>query len=38
MSNTDINKVWYFRLLPALVFRWMEQGWGWHLCVTAKPE
>lgn len=32
------KKVWYFRLLPALVFRWMEQGWGWHLCVTAKPE
>jgi len=32
------KKEWYFRLLPAQVFRWMEQHWGWHLCVTAKSE
>jgi len=32
------KKEWYFRLLPAQVFRWMEQNWGWHLCVTAKPK
>jgi ubiquinone/menaquinone biosynthesis C-methylase UbiE len=29
------RKVWYFRYLPAAVFRWMERRWGWHLCVTA---
>lgn len=28
--------VWYFRWLPAAVFRWMERRWGWHLCVTAR--
>ena len=28
-------KQWYFRCLPAQVFRWMERRWGWHLCVTA---
>ena len=32
------KKEWYFRLLPAQVFRWMERNWGWHLCVTAKPK
>ena len=32
------KKEWYFRLLPTQVFRWMEQNWGWHLCVTAKPK
>jgi SAM-dependent methyltransferase len=30
------NKVWYFRYLPRPWFRWLEQRWGWHLCVTAK--
>jgi ubiquinone/menaquinone biosynthesis C-methylase UbiE len=28
-------KLWYFRHLPAPVFRWMEQNFGWHLCVNA---
>ena len=30
------TKVWYFRMLPAPVFRWLEQRFGWHLCVTAR--
>lgn len=30
------RQVWYFRWLPKAVFRWMEQRWGWHLCVTAQ--
>lgn len=30
------KKVWYFRFLPKRLFRWMENHWGWHLCVTAK--
>lgn len=28
--------VWYFRYLPRPWFRWLEQRFGWHLCVTAK--
>ena len=32
------KKVWYFRWIPAHAFHWIEQNWGWHLCVTAKPE
>lgn len=32
------RKVWYLRLLPAPVFRWLERRAGWHLCVTARPS
>lgn len=28
--------VWYFRVLPQGVFRWLETHFGWHLLVTAK--
>jgi ubiquinone/menaquinone biosynthesis C-methylase UbiE len=34
--NYQYRRVWYFRHLPAPVFRWMEQRWGWHLCATAR--
>jgi 2-polyprenyl-3-methyl-5-hydroxy-6-metoxy-1,4-benzoquinol methylase len=30
------NKVWYFKILPKCVFRFMERTWGWHMCITAK--
>jgi 2-polyprenyl-3-methyl-5-hydroxy-6-metoxy-1,4-benzoquinol methylase len=30
------KKVWYFRWLPAAVFRGLERLFGWHLCLTAK--
>ncbi len=30
------KKVWYFRILPKPLFRWLEKRLGWHLCVTAK--
>jgi 2-polyprenyl-3-methyl-5-hydroxy-6-metoxy-1,4-benzoquinol methylase len=30
-------KEWYFRWMPGRLFRWMEQRFGWHLCVTARP-
>lgn len=36
--NYRFKKVWYFRYLPQAVFRWMEQRWGWHLCVTARKN
>jgi 2-polyprenyl-3-methyl-5-hydroxy-6-metoxy-1,4-benzoquinol methylase len=26
---------WYFRAMPAPLFRWLERHLGWHLCVTA---
>ena len=32
------TKTWYFRILPSALFRWMEQNWGWHMCVTAGLE
>jgi 2-polyprenyl-3-methyl-5-hydroxy-6-metoxy-1,4-benzoquinol methylase len=31
-------KNWYFRILPSRWFRAMERRFGWHLCVTARPE
>jgi len=31
------RKEWYFRYLPRPVFRKLEQGFGWHLCITAQP-
>jgi 2-polyprenyl-3-methyl-5-hydroxy-6-metoxy-1,4-benzoquinol methylase len=31
-------KNWYFRILPRAVFRGMERRFGWHLCLTARPE
>ncbi|MSN25212.1 MAG: methyltransferase domain-containing protein [Geobacter sp.] len=36
--NYLFKKVWYFRYLPQALFRWMEQRWGWHLCVTARKN
>lgn len=30
------KKVWYFRLMPKPLFRWLEQRLGWHLCVTSE--
>lgn len=32
----EYKKVWYFRIIPAFIFRWMEKTWGWHLCATVK--
>jgi 2-polyprenyl-3-methyl-5-hydroxy-6-metoxy-1,4-benzoquinol methylase len=31
-------KEWYFRILPQPVLRLLERRFGWHLCVTARPE
>ncbi len=28
--------VWYFRLTPKSIFRWLEKFFGWHLLITAK--
>lgn len=31
-------KEWYFRHLPAAMFRALERRFGWHLCVTARVQ
>ena len=28
--------VWYFRIIPKSIFRWLETNFGWHLLITAK--
>ncbi len=32
------RKVWYFRWMPQPLFHALERCFGWHLCLTAKPE
>lgn len=32
------KKVWYFRVMPADMFAWLEHQIGWHLCITAVKE
>jgi len=29
---------WYFRILPSALFRQLERQFGWHLCMTARPD
>lgn len=31
-------KNWYFRALPPGMFRAVERRFGWHLCITARPD
>ena len=30
--------LWYFRWMPQALFRALERAFGWHLCLTARPE
>jgi 2-polyprenyl-3-methyl-5-hydroxy-6-metoxy-1,4-benzoquinol methylase len=32
------KRVWYFAMLPPPLFRWIENHFGWHLCVTAVAQ
>lgn len=34
----EYEQEWYFRMLPAAVFRGLERKLGWHLCVTATAR
>lgn len=34
----EYKKVWYFRWLPAGLFRWLEHHIGWHLCAIAERD
>jgi len=31
-------KMWYFRIMPKIVFRFLEKVLGWHLLITARPS
>lgn len=31
----EYEREWFFRYLPASVFRMLEKNFGWHLCLTA---
>jgi SAM-dependent methyltransferase len=35
--NYEYQRVWYFRWMPAVLFRWLERRFGWHSLVVAKP-
>jgi ubiquinone/menaquinone biosynthesis C-methylase UbiE len=32
------KQVWYFRWMPRPLFRFLERAFGWHLCLTGRPE
>jgi ubiquinone/menaquinone biosynthesis C-methylase UbiE len=32
------KKVWYFRMMPAFLFRVLEHAFGWHLCLIGRPK
>lgn len=34
--NYRYVKVWYFRILPKKVFRFLERCFGWTICLTAE--
>ena len=36
--NYKYNKVWYFKILPNKIFRFLEKKVGWHLLITAKVK
>lgn len=35
-TNYKYKIVWYFKILPKSIFRWLEHNFGWHLLITAK--
>jgi len=34
--NYEYEKVWYFRLMPNFIFKWLEKHFGWHTLIVAK--
>lgn len=35
-KNYQYKKVWYFRWMPNILFRLLENIFGWHICITAR--
>jgi 2-polyprenyl-3-methyl-5-hydroxy-6-metoxy-1,4-benzoquinol methylase len=36
--NYEYERVWYFKLMPSPVFRWLERQFGWHTLIVARPH
>jgi SAM-dependent methyltransferase len=34
----EYEYVWYFRILPRSIFRFLERHFGWHLCFDARVK
>lgn len=34
----EYQRVWYFRWMPAPLFRWLERRLGWHALIVAKQR
>lgn len=34
--NYQYEKMWYFRWVPAPLFRWLERTFGWHTLIVAR--
>jgi len=34
--NYEYDKVWYFRLMPYFIFKWLKKHFGWHTLIVAK--
>jgi 2-polyprenyl-3-methyl-5-hydroxy-6-metoxy-1,4-benzoquinol methylase len=37
-TRYEYKRMWYFRWMPAPLFRAMESLFGWHLCLTAQAQ
>lgn len=35
-TQYQYKKVWYFAHMPPIMFRWLEQNFGWHLLIDAR--
>ena len=33
----EYEKAWYFKIMPASLFHFLERHFGWHLLITAEP-
>jgi 2-polyprenyl-3-methyl-5-hydroxy-6-metoxy-1,4-benzoquinol methylase len=36
--NYEYRRTWYFKWMPAQLFRWMEHRLGWHWLIVARPR
>lgn len=36
--NYEYRRVWYFKWMPAQLFRWIEHRLGWHWLIVARPR
>lgn len=36
--NYQYEKVWYFNIMPKIIFRWLEKNFGWHTLIIARYD